>query len=318
MIQISGSFEINKSVLEAELTVSQATVRLWSLDWAKPVAYVVHPDTHVMALGLRAPQSGSRLSIHADQCSGDARHPGRLAFIGAGTSFDAFFPSGALRILNVESDPDWFETITGFRPQWQPNMLSACVNIQHPQLMQCLLNLAGEVQNPGLGSKRIVESIVTETAIYMARYLDRVSSETAIPGQVLSNWQMHRISAHFESSNGYMPEVAELAAICGVGERHLRRLFKQTTGKTISDYAREIWVSKTKRQLADTTMALKEVAALAGFSDPGHFATAFRRATGLTPKAFREHFLTEGETPDQLLIGPACGTEVPWQVGLLR
>src|SRR5579859_2786269 len=203
MIHISGGFESNRPVLEAELSVSQAIVRVWSLDWAKPVVYEVHPDTHVMALGLREPQSGSRMSIHADQCSGNARHPGRLAFIGAGTSFDAFFPSGALRILNVESDPDWFETITGFRPQWQPKMLSACVNIQHPHLTQCLLNLASEVQAPELGSKRIVESIVTEAAIYIARYLNRVSAETAAPIQVLSNWQMRRIATYFERMSGY-------------------------------------------------------------------------------------------------------------------
>jgi AraC family transcriptional regulator len=318
MIHINENLEINRSVLEAELSISQATVRLWSLDWAKPVAFEVHPDTHVMVLNLTTPLSGSRLSFRTDQCLGDARHPGRLAFAGAGTSFDASFPPGGLCVLNVEADPDWFETITGFRSQWQPKMLSACANIQYPQLAQCLLKLVGEARAPGLSSKRYAESIVTEAAIYTARYLERVSSEAAVPSQILSNIHMNRISSHFEHMNGYMPDVAELAAICGIGERHLRRLFKQTTGKTISDYARDIWVSKTKRQLADTTLALKEVAALAGFSDPCHFATAFRRATGRTPKAFREHFLASGETPYQPVIGPACGTQVPRQGELLR
>jgi AraC family transcriptional regulator len=317
MIHINENFEINRSVLEAELSISQATVRLWSLNWTKPVAYEVHPDTHVMTLGLTAPLSGSRLSIRTNQCLGGARHPGRLAFVGAGTSFDAFFPPGGLRVLNVETDPDWFETITGFRPQWQPKMLSACANIQYPQLAQCLLKLVGEVRTPGLSSKRYAESIVTEAAIYTARYFERVSADTAVQGRLLSNLQMRRISSHFEHMNGYVPEVAELAAICGIGERHLRRLFRQTTGQTICDYARDIWVSKTKRQLADTTLALKEVAVLAGFSDPCHFATAFRRATGCTPKAFREHLLASGETEDQLVIDPACGTQVPWQGELL-
>jgi len=301
----------NEAVLEAELLLAQVVVRLWSLDWTTPLANEVRPDAHFMALGLTVPLSGSRLSIRANQYMGDARHPGRLAFAGAGTSFDAFLPSGSLRVLIVESDPDWFETITGFRPQWQSRMLSACVNIQYPQLVQCLLNLAGEVQAPGLGSERLAESIVTEAAIHMARYLARVSSETAAPGQVLADWQMRRISSHFEYYDGYMPKVADLAAICGIGERHLHRLFKQTTGRTICDYARDIWVSKTKRQLADTALALKEVAAVAGFSDTCHFATAFRRATGVTPRAFRERLLVSSAQADQFAIGPDWSGERP-------
>ena len=40
-----------------------------------------------------------------------------------------------------------------------------------------------------------------------------------------------------------MGNVTELAALCGISCRHLRRLFKQTTKQTLHEYVRDAWVA---------------------------------------------------------------------------
>jgi YesN/AraC family two-component response regulator len=44
---------------------------------------------------------------------------------------------------------------------------------------------------------------------------------------------------------------------------------------------------EAKRLLADKSLAVYEVAARVGFDDPYYFSKAFKKATGLSPAAFR-------------------------------
>jgi AraC family transcriptional regulator len=88
--------------------------------------------------------------------------------------------------------------------------------------------------------------------------------------------------------------MAELAALCGISDRHLRRLFKQTTRQTLHEFIRDSWVAEAKSLLCDTEAPLKEIASRMGFTDPGSFSMAFRRATGAAPRTFRQQFAKGG------------------------
>ena len=88
--------------------------------------------------------------------------------------------------------------------------------------------------------------------------------------------------------------VTELAALCGISTRHLRRLFKQTTKQTLHEYVRDAWVAKAKSLLCDTELPLKEITSRIGFTDPSSFSMAFRRATGAAPRTFRQQFAKGG------------------------
>jgi len=80
--------------------------------------------------------------------------------------------------------------------------------------------------------------------------------------------------------------VASLARRCHVSETYFRRIYRQIYGcspwQTILDlrfgYARDL--------LRSGYYPVKEVAALAGFSDVKYFRTAFRRRYGITPGEF--------------------------------
>lgn len=85
-----------------------------------------------------------------------------------------------------------------------------------------------------------------------------------------------------------MPGVAELAALCGISTRHLHRQFLALTGKTISDYIETYRIEQSKLLLALGEVPMKQVAAQAGFSHGNSFARAFRRATGLSPREYRQ------------------------------
>jgi len=66
-----------------------------------------------------------------------------------------------------------------------------------------------------------------------------------------------------------------------------RRLFKQYTGFSPTQYLLEIKIQKAKELLASTTMPIKEIAYELNFESPGYFITFFKSKIGISPKAYR-------------------------------
>ena len=68
---------------------------------------------------------------------------------------------------------------------------------------------------------------------------------------------------------------------------HFTRLFKQATGLSPHAYLTFHRVERAKQMLAESRLALVEVAACVGFQTQGHFTEVFRRHAGITPRRFR-------------------------------
>ena len=71
-------------------------------------------------------------------------------------------------------------------------------------------------------------------------------------------------------------------SVCG-----LKRLFKKHHATSPHQYLLACRISKASRILAETELPISEVALATGFSSQSHFATAFKKKVGLSPKAYR-------------------------------
>jgi AraC family transcriptional regulator len=79
----------------------------------------------------------------------------------------------------------------------------------------------------------------------------------------------------------------DIAEAVGVHPSHLARTFRQRHGCTVGDYVRNLRTDQARRDLRDSDRPLAEIALDLGYADQSHFATSFKRETGMTPGAFR-------------------------------
>ena len=105
-------------------------------------------------------------------------------------------------------------------------------------------------------------------------------------GQLTAS-QLRLIETCIADSSAAFPKTAWLAKQCGISARHLARIFKQTTGKTLTEYITEIRINKAKIKLLANQQKIKEIAYECGFQSPSAFAQAFKKATDYTPRQFR-------------------------------
>ena len=87
--------------------------------------------------------------------------------------------------------------------------------------------------------------------------------------------------------------VRELAASVGVGERQLRRLFRQELGATPKGLARMQRLALARRLLDDTDLPISDVAVCAGYGSLRRCNDELRRVFGRTPRELRRRGLAE-------------------------
>lgn len=69
--------------------------------------------------------------------------------------------------------------------------------------------------------------------------------------------------------------------------------FKSVTGKNFNEYLTSVRMEHAKQFLQDKNMKINEAARMAGYEDMSYFGKLFRKYTGMTPKEYRTHYLTQ-------------------------
>jgi AraC-like DNA-binding protein len=83
------------------------------------------------------------------------------------------------------------------------------------------------------------------------------------------------------------PAVRALAKRVGLGPTRFHQLFKESIGLTPRDYLARVRLSEARLALAGGAGDITALAFRLGFPSSQHFATVFRKHTGMTPTAFR-------------------------------
>jgi len=82
----------------------------------------------------------------------------------------------------------------------------------------------------------------------------------------------------------------EIAGAANVQASSVVRAFRAHLRCSPGEYLRRVRIENAKSELTSSDRAVSEIALDAGFYDQSHFANAFRRATGMTPREWRSAF----------------------------
>jgi len=81
--------------------------------------------------------------------------------------------------------------------------------------------------------------------------------------------------------------LGDISAAVGLSAAYLDRVFKQSTGTSVSAHLRQVRVENAQRFLLDSNDSVKVIAFNAGFARAASFDRAFRRITKCTPTEWR-------------------------------
>ncbi len=81
--------------------------------------------------------------------------------------------------------------------------------------------------------------------------------------------------------------VETLAKLCSLSPSQLRRLFHEVTQQSPLEYKNALCIRLAKEMLQTSALPITDIASSLGYENLYYFSNAFKRATGLSPRAYR-------------------------------
>lgn len=83
--------------------------------------------------------------------------------------------------------------------------------------------------------------------------------------------------------------IQNLADLCSINPNYASQLFSQEAGETFSSYLTKLRIEKSIYLLSHTELAVSSISEQVGYRDYFYFAKVFKKMTGITPTAYRNH-----------------------------
>ncbi len=113
--------------------------------------------------------------------------------------------------------------------------------------------------------------------------------ERVVGFKYTENDTFNAILEHIHETFTQEVDLEECAKRYHLTKSHISRLFKQHLGTTFVQYRNSLRVEKAKELLERADFTIHQIADEVGFPNIHYFYRVFRKMTGKTPKAYREH-----------------------------
>jgi len=269
----------------AEIRVPAATVQLVRFDMTQPADNVVrHDDAYWLDLCLTPRPSNARACYRERWSPHRYERLGKVFLLPPRQTVQARSDGGSSQTsILCHLQPDALSHWCDDGLEWTDSQLQAALDIKDDCVRSLLLRLAQEVRHPGFASQALVEMIVGQLSIELARYCANVKEMQK--GSGLAGWRLRLIDERLREVTA-APTLSELATLCRVSVRQLTRGFRASRGCSLGEHIASTRIELAKQMLL-SDHSVKAVAYSLGFSSPSSFCFAFRRITGVTPNEFR-------------------------------
>jgi AraC family L-rhamnose operon transcriptional activator RhaR len=138
------------------------------------------------------------------------------------------------------------------------------------------------------GSISLIRAYLIELIIAIMRYFDQNSRsrDTYKRVQVIDS-AINYLKENYSKSLS----LNDLAAHSFLSKNYFCKLFKETTGTTVTEYIQKLRVEEACKRLKSASVKMADIALDVGFGDYKTFYTSFTRIVGMSPSEYRNRCL---------------------------
>jgi len=132
-----------------------------------------------------------------------------------------------------------------------------------------------------------IESLSTALSYHLIEHYATYERRAAGAGARLPAPVLARIDAYLEASAEHPITLEALADLANLSVFHFARRFKQTTGCSPYQYVIRWRIERARQLLRAGQLPVAAISDALGFASPAHFAVAFKRVVGQSPRDFQ-------------------------------
>lgn len=188
----------------------------------------------------------------------------------------AFFKSGFIDTCEIKYIAPIHQNLILFQ-----NKISGDLSVE-----ACINSIIREHSQKEVGYELAIKSHVNWLLVLLLR--NHVRSVLTPRESSLRDKNLLRLNTvlkYIEENSAGEISVNSLARMACVSKYHFCRLFKNATGKTVTEYVNHVRISKAESLLKNSSMNITEIALATGFNDANYFSRVFKKIKRRAPSA---------------------------------
>jgi AraC family transcriptional regulator len=166
--------------------------------------------------------------------------------------------------------------------------LSDIIDMRNATIARLLQVLAMEAEAPRTAANIYLDGLASVIVAELVRHLSENKPRSTSDFSEKLDLDLDIANDHIRSHIHRRISVSEVARVYGISERHMGRLFRDATGRTVHDYIEHVRISHAAHLLTNTMMSVKQIGFRVGYTSQASFGVAFRRVLGCPPSAYRQ------------------------------
>lgn len=158
-----------------------------------------------------------------------------------------------------------------------------------PLIHGIALALKSELELQQQANQLYIDSLTRSISIHLIKNYSTFEPSLREYEDGLPKYKLRQAVEYINSHLNREIKLSEIATMLDMSKYYFLRLFKQSMGITPHQYLIQQRMEKAKRLLKEGKLSIVEVATECGFSSQSHFAKAFHKNIGVTPRAYREN-----------------------------
>lgn len=164
--------------------------------------------------------------------------------------------------------------------------------LEDQEIKQRLKRIIEEFDRKALGYRISIKALLIEMLVWLSRrYEERI---VAPPIQASQSKAIQSICRFLEHHYAQDISLEQVCQMCGMSQSSFTFKFKQTMGKTFTEYRNEVRIHSSLKLLRETDDKMIAVAENVGIGDLSHYNKLFKKHTGLTPREYRVKYRRDG------------------------
>ena len=209
------------------------------------------------------------------------------------------FEKGNMQIFNVCIKPEFIDRelidSRNAREMLALSMFDSFADLEHIspvvtfsgkeliEIEDIIRHILSEWKASNLNYKMVIKGYVL---VLMNKVFRQMHNEQLIPVVQHMNRITPDIISYIEEHCCEKINLTDLAQMCFYNPSYFSKIFKETFGKTLTDFVQEKRIEKSI-ELLKSDMSIEEIVRTVGFCDKKQFYKIFRKITGVTPGELR-------------------------------
>ncbi len=140
----------------------------------------------------------------------------------------------------------------------------------------------------GLPATRLMaQSLGCALALHLLRCYSNLGTAKPERPHPIPGGRLKRVIAHMREHLDEDLTLAQLSSVSGLSQSQFTRAFREATGHPPHRFLITMRCERARELLEQTSLSVIEIGMQCGFERPNHFATIFRKVTGMSPRAWR-------------------------------